>query len=309
MAGVDAHHSQEREGLGIVASVVPGRLIGLHGHLARPFWGVIGMWAVLCGALASQHALWTRQSLQLLALVLLITEVGWGSLWDLSTGVDWLQLLRQGGPSRASGSLRGLPYTQPSSSAGRLLRGYSRLAHWFQRRFWPTAGSALLGCLAAGGLTCILALFLPDRLHLLYAALAGLVLVGALFRRAGKPWLAGQGLVQVGLGWIAGHMTFADWSVPSLVLAVAFTLAVWGTLRAMHRLAGSFWLVNGGQAVACVLLVWLEKPLAAGLVGLVLLGQVAFQFSLRLKDTREPNLTRSWLWVMVAMLVAVLALP
>ena len=33
--------------------LVPGHLFGVQGRIARPFWGLLGIWAVLCGALAS----------------------------------------------------------------------------------------------------------------------------------------------------------------------------------------------------------------------------------------------------------------
>ena len=309
MACVDAHDRPIGDTHREISPYAPGRLIGLQGRLARPFWGIAGAWAAFCGALASDHLHWTGQDLLSLALVLLMAELGWGSLWDLSTGIDWARLLREGWPRVGSTPLGGLPYTQPTSPAGRLLRGLVRLSGWFQRVFWPAAGSALLGLLATAGLTSVVALLLPQRLYPLHAAVAGLVLVGALFRRLGKVWLAGHALLQVGLGWMAGHMAFAQWRLSSLVMAAVFSLAVWGVFRATQGLPRAFWLVNGGQVAGSVALFWLRQPLAASLVGLLVFAQVALQPSLRVAHKPERVVSRLWLWILVAMLVAVLALP
>jgi hypothetical protein len=306
---VDAHLRSALDGQGDLAPFVPGRLIGLQGRLTRPFWGVIGSWAVLCGALASNRLQWNAQDLLSLALVLLMTELGWGSLWDLSTGVEWIQLLREGWPPVGCTPSGGLPYTQPDSSSARLLRGFNRLAGWWRQAFWPVAGSAVLGCLAAATLTYVLALLLPGRLYPLHAVLVGLIVLGAIFRQRGRLWLAGQALVQVGLGWMAGQMAFTEWTVPSLVLAIAFALAVWGAFRTVQGMAGALWLVNGSEAIVASTLVWLRQPLAAGLIGLLLFGQVALQIPLYLGQRPERVVSRSWLWIVAAMLVTVLSLP
>ncbi len=308
MAGVDARESPAWDGREDWDPSVPGRLIGLRAGLARPFWGIAGSWSVLCGALASDQLRWTGQELLSLSLVLLVVELGWGSLWDLLAGANWLRLLRHGWPAVGSTPLGGLPYTQPASSAGRLLRGIKRLAGWWQA-FWPVGGPLFIGWVAAAAFTCVLALILPERLYLLHVIAVSLALLGVVIRRGGKPWLAGQALAQVGLGWMAGHLTFSAWTVPSLVLAVAFALAVWGVLRAMRGLAGASWLVNGGQSAGLAVLIGLKQPLAAGLIGLLLLGQIALQPSLRHTQNPERVASRSWLWMLLAMVVAALALP
>ena len=69
--------------------------------------------------------------------------------------------------------------------------------------------------------------------------------------------------------------------------------------------------MDGGQAVVVVLLAVLKEPLAAGVVGLMIFGQAAMQPLLRFggESTHGPVSRRTWPWMMVAMLVAVLALP
>jgi hypothetical protein len=269
----------------------------------------MGIWAVFCGALASNHAGWEGESLLALAMVVLLADLGWGSFFDLATGTDWLRP-SVGGPSSSLPPGRSaLPYTQPDSPGGRLLRWGSRARRWWRDQFWPGAGPALLGLLAAAILIVVLALLLPQRLYPLNAVLVALTVVGVLLRWRGRGFLAGQAAVLVGLSWLAGHMTFAGAGASSLVLALGFTVAAWGILRGSQGRKAGLWLLNGGLAVAVIGLVWLKQPLAAGVVGLLLFGQMALQPSLRFGGDPARVVRRMWPWVMVAMLVAALAIP
>jgi hypothetical protein len=183
------------------------------------------------------------------------------------------------------------------------------VVRWCRESFWPAAGPALLGLLGAAALAIVLTLLLPARLRPLNPSLVVLMTLGVIHRARGRDSLAGQALVLVGLAWLAGHLAFADWEVPSLILALAFSVAAWGALRLGQGLARGPWLLNGGLAAGVVMLVVVRQPLAAGFVGLLLFGQMALQPSLRFG--RDPALVgpRTWPWLMLAMLVAALALP
>ena len=129
---VDAHDSPERQRS--LGNTVSGRLVGLQGRLAGPFWGVMGAWAVLCGALASNHLRWDGERLLVLALVAILSNLSWGTLWDLVTGVDWYRPLADGWSSRYSegwrltpGVAMALPYTQPRSPGGSFSRWLGRV--------------------------------------------------------------------------------------------------------------------------------------------------------------------------------------
>jgi hypothetical protein len=292
-----------------VERLVPGRLIGLQGRLARPFWGVMGIWAVLCGALASDRFRWNDGDLLTLALAMLLADLAWGTVWDLAAGIDWFRPLAEDWPPAHPAQVAALPYTQPNSPGGRFFRGLNRLAGWWQESFWPAAGSALLGVLAAAALATVLTLLLPARLRPLNAVLVALVGLGMVRRRWGKPLLAGQALAQVGLGWLAGHLAFAEMSGSSLSLALAFALAAWGSMRAARELSAGVWFQDGAQAMSAILLAVLKQPVAAGVVGLLLFGQVATQPLLRLGGDPARLFRRAWPWLMATMLVAALALP
>ena len=314
--------------------------IGLRGYLTRPFWGWLGGWAVLCGALASNQLRWDGEVLLSLGLVLLLVELGWGNLWDLAVGTGWFRPLADDWPPENFAPAASLPYTLPRSPGGRIARGLGRFAAWWREAFWPTAGSALLGLLAAVLLVVILTLLLPERLRPLNTVLVALIGLGIVMRWRGKEPLAAQALVRVGLSWLAAHAVFAEIGTASLVLALAFALAAWGNLRLAAGLPRSLWLLNAGQAIAVVVLIMLKQPIIAGAAGLLFFGQLAMQPSLRYREdapgdgdaetpadhssptsklggisafSRDAVHTavsrRTWPWLMLLMLVAAWALP
>jgi hypothetical protein len=289
--------------------LISSRLVGLQGRLARPFWGGAGLWAVLCGALASGGLRWDGEALWTLALVLLLAELGWGSLWDLVANEGWLQGLAEGWPPERRGAMPCLPYTLPGSPAGRLSQRLEGLAAWWRETGWPVVGGTLLGSLAAAVLVVALSLLLPEAMYLLNAALVALVGLGLWQRARRRGPLLGAALVQVGLGWLAGHLAFAPVGGPSLLLALSFALSFWGAMRLKEDRRGALWLLDGGQVAVVAALVTLKQPLAAFAVGMLLLGQVALQPGLAAGADRGQVLRRSWPWLMVAMLVAALALP
>jgi hypothetical protein len=273
--------------------------------------GWLGGWAAFCGALASNHLRWTGTSLLALLMVLLLVELAWGTLWDLAVGTDWFRLPAKSRLSAQTAPPRTLPYTRPGSPGDRLARRLSRLAGWWIGTLWPSTGPALLGILAAGILTAVLALLLPDRLDPLYPALLALLGLGVLWRRRGRDPLAVQALSWVGLSWLAGHAALGRLVPASLGLALCFSLAAWGDLRVGAGLTRGFWLLNGGQVLGVVVLLLLRQPVAAGIAGLLLFGQIAMQPSLRRGDpsTRAAIARWAWPWLMAAMVVAAWVLP
>jgi hypothetical protein len=247
-----------------------------------------------------------------LVLVLLMAELAWSSLWDLAVGSDWFRPLAEKWPPSEPARLITLPYTQPHAPGGRLARGLGRLAQWWRDAFWPAAGPALLGLLGAVVLTGVLAHFLPGRLHPLYAGLVALTGLGVARRRRDREPLGAAALVRVGLCWLAGYATFAAPGTTAVVLGLAFSLAAWGNLRVGAGLGRGLWLLNGGQILAVIVLLLLKQPVAAGLAGLLLFGQVAMQPALRFGGDKVVTLTfsrRTWPWLQVAMLLVALTVP
>jgi chlorophyll synthase len=306
---VDAIEPLEHHERGLGEHLIPDRFAGLQGRVAWPSAWFPGGWALLCGALASNHLRWQGDMLLTLALALLLVELAWSSLWHLAAGTDWFRPLAEEWPPAWPASWRGLPYTQPRSPGGRMVRTVNRLVGWWRDAFWPATGPALLALGAALTLTVVLTLLLPARLRLLNAALVALLGLGVVRRRYGQDSLAGQAVAQVGLSWLAGHLVLAEMSLASLGLALGFSAAALGMLKVQRGQKGGLWLIDGGQA-ACVL--WLAafgQPLAAGALGLLLLGQVALQPLLAAGAEAAPAVRRAWPWMMAAMLVAAIAIP
>ena len=291
--------------------------IGLRGYLVRPFWGWLGGWAVLCGALASNQLRWDGEVLLNLGLVLLLVELGWGTLWDLAVGTGWFRPLADDWPPEDFAPAASLPYTLPRSPGGRIARGLGRFAAWWREAFWPAVGPALLGLLAALLLVTILTLLLPEHLGSLSAILVALIGVGIVLRWRGKEPLAAKALVRVGLSWLAAHAVLGEIGTASLVLALAFSLAAWGNLRLAAGLPRSLWLLNAGQVIAIAVFVMLKQPIVAGAAGLLFFGQMAMQPSLRYSVEARPRAEkvhavvsrRIWPWLMLLMLLAAWALP
>ena len=263
--------------------------IGLRGYLVRPYWGWLGSWAVLCGALASNELRWDGEVLLNLGLVLLLVELGWGTLWDLAVGTGWFRPLADDWPPEQFAPAASLPYTLPQSPGGRIARGLGRFGAWWREAFWPAAGPALLGLLAALLLVVILTVLLPEGLRPLNAVLAALIGLGIVLRWRGKEPLAAQALTRVGLGWLAAHAVLGEMGTASLVLALAFALAAWGNLRLAAGLPRSLWLLNAGPVIAVSVLIMLKQPVVAAVAGLLFSGQVAMQPSLRYSVEARPQ--------------------
>jgi hypothetical protein len=317
---MDAHQHPDQQGQRSVGQVYPGRLVGLHGRLARPFLGVMGIWSTFCGALATDHLQWDGEVLLMLTLVMLLVDLAWGSLWDLAVGTDWSHLLASSRSPVLPIPSFALPFTRSASVGGRLSQGLRRSVGWWRGALWPEAGSVVLGLVAAAILAGVLSLLLPGRVLVLNLLLVAPLFGGVLQRLRGNSSLAGQAFVLVALGWLAGSMAFAELNQPAVVLALSFALAAWGALRAGEALSGGLWLLNTGQLACVALLAIMRQPLAAGAVGLLLAGQVALEIVLYQHPPSEQGpsrplevnasgvMRRTWPWLMAAMLVAAVAL-
>lgn len=284
-----------------------GGLIRLQARLTHPTTWLGPAWAALCGIVASGGFGWQGEDWLRLALLILLVDGGWGTLWAALGGTDWAAPVRRWRNWHYGGPATPLPYTLPDSPGDQVSRWLGQMRAWWRDLFWPACGPALLAVGVALPVTAVLGALLGMELLLLsVAALAVMQL--------GLAWEGGRGsiapgwdaVVAVALPWLAGHLAFGSLTLYSAGLALAFALA-WGAawqadVRWKHTLG------LGAQFLAAVLLVVLHHPLAAGGLLLLLAPQLALLPWLRRGQPPSWYVRYSRPWLMMALLVAAWAL-
>jgi hypothetical protein len=269
-------------------------------------------WVTLCGVIASGDFTWQGQDWLRLALLILLVDAGWGTLWTALGGSDWAAPFRrwqQGSwrQDRRKASVAALPYTLPGAPGGRLRHLLGGLRSWWREDFWPSCSSPLLAILTALPLTALLGALLGPQLLLLSMAALALMQLGVVWDRGRSVSSPGwDTLVSVALPWIAGHVTFGPLTLGSAILAALLALA-WGNAWRVRSRRGRI-LAIGSQLVAMVSLVVLQRPLAAGTLFLLLIPQLML-----LPRAQSPH-PATWYvrytrpWLMAAMALAAFAL-
>ncbi len=264
-------------------------------------------WAALCGLLASgavprQGDDWLR-----LALLLLLVDGGWGTLWDALSATNWALPIERWSSWDRNKATAKLPYTLPGTPGDRLSHSVGKLTTWWGMVFWPTCGHAVRQILITLPLTALVAVLLGPELLLLSMAALALMELGVIWE-AGRGVLpaAWDGLVAVTLPWLAGQTTFGSVTLTSAGLATLSGLA-WGhawNVPSRGARAG----VILSQLLSAAWLVLLHRPVAASFVALALVPQMALLpwIHLDLPLNRFVRHTRPWL--MAAMMVAAFAL-
>lgn len=269
-------------------------------------------WSTLCGIVASGGFSWQGRDWLRLALLILLVDGGWGTLWAALGGSDWATPLHRWRQCRwrhghKNAPIATLPYTLPGAPGGRLCHLMGRLYAWWREALWPTCGTNLLAVVAALPVTALLgALLGPELLLLSVAALAVMQL--------GVVWEGGRDVVPPGwdafiavaLPWLAGHVTFGPVTPRSAGLAMLFALA-WGKVRQVTSRGGRALAVSS-QLLAMAFLVALHRPLAAGTLFLLLVPQLALLPSTQTAHPATWYVRYTRPWLMAAMAVAALAL-
>jgi hypothetical protein len=240
-----------------------------------------------------------------------LVDMIWGGLWSALAATDWATQLQQWKRWYRGQPVRFLPYTSSNGSAGRLAHTLGNLRCW-----WKEASGPILGpTLAAVGLLLPLAVIISGLLGTrpLVVTLAAIALLQFIF-----TWTNGdaravpgpQAVFDIALPWIAGQVLFGPLTLPSTILALAFTLSYFGGLR-LSQTGDGLGRWNLGQVVVIAVLVASRQPLAAGIVGLLLFGQAAFQPGLFDAETEEIDPDKAvrfvrfaQYWLMAGMLAA-----
>jgi hypothetical protein len=284
-----------------------GGLIRLQARLARPIAWLGPAWATLCGVVASGDFGWQGGDWLRLALLILLVDGGWGTLWVALGTTNWATPLRRWSNWRLGQPVAAPPYTLPGSPGDRAARWLGQLRAYWRDVLWPACGPVLSAIGVALPVTAVLGVVLGAELVLLsIAALAAMQL--------GLAWEGGRGTVSPGwdaaigvtLPWLAGHVAFGPPGLRSAGLALAFGLAwgaAWRADVAWGRVLGI-----GAQFLVSALLVALHRPLAAGGVSLLLVPQLALLPWLRRGQPASWFVRHTRPWLMAAMVVAAWAL-
>jgi hypothetical protein len=269
-------------------------------------------WAAVCGIVASGGFHWQGRDWPRLALLILLVDGGWGTLWAALGGTDWATPLHRWRQSRwrhayKNTSTATLPFTLPGAPGGRLSHFLGRLQIWWREVLWPTCGSNLLTVAVALPVTALLAALLGPELLLLSVAALAVMQLGVVWEGGREIVPPGwDALIAVALPWLAGHLTFGPITVRSAGLAALFALA-WGEVWQITWPGGRA-LALSSQLLAMAALVALRRPLAAGTVFLLLIPQLALLPWTLAAQPATWYVRHARPWLMVAMAVAALAL-
>jgi len=230
-------------------------VVNVQVWMDQAIWRPAGFWAFAAGLLAA-GVLRRPGDLnwQALALLALLVDPLWGSIWRLAGGRRALLTL----PPLSSDRRLALPYLQAGSPAARLLAGN-------HTDVWPSALRVGVPAVVVALLVAALLGTYAVGLTLLVVVLAAL---GWTLRRTfghGAPLL--QSMVAIGLPWALtlqqvqrGPGEF-NW-LPQLVLIGCWVLHQWGGLRNSEQSDG-FGLLGlaAAEITLCVLLIVTQAPL------------------------------------------------
>ncbi len=286
---------------------VSGGLIRFQGRLTDLITWLGPAWASLCGIAVSGGFGWQGEDWLRLALLILLVDGGWGTLWAALGSTNWATPLHRWRNWRSGDPVAPLPYTLPGSPGDRASRWLGQLRAWWRDVLWPTCGPALSAIAVALPVTAVLGALLGPELLLLSAGACAIMQLGLV-------WEGGQGSIAPGWGavvtvtlpWLAGHVAFGELTLRSAGLALAFALAwgaAWRADQPWKRTLGI-----GAQLLAAVLLVVLHHPLAAGVLLLLLAPQLILLPWLRRGQPVSWYVRHTQPWLMAAMLVAAWAL-
>jgi hypothetical protein len=300
----------ERKPHSIRTHPTSGGLIRLQARLADLTTWLSPAWAALCGVVASGGFGWQGADWLRLALLILLTDGGWGTLWAAIGGTDWATPLRRWRHWQFGERINKPPYTLPDSPGDRVFRWFGQFRAWWRHLFWLDCGPALTTIVITLPVVMVLAVLLGPELILISVGAVAVMQLGLVWKGgSGQPAPGWDAIVAVTLPWLAGHLAFGALTLGSGILALTFGLA-WGAAWKIESSRGRI-LAAGGQLLAAALLVTLNQPLAAlaacGLA-LLLVPQLALFPWIKHGQPAGWYVRHTRPWLMAAMLLAAWAL-
>ena len=284
-----------------------GSLLRLSGRVRLD-----GLWlgpaaAALAGALASGSLRWNGH----LLLLVILADLGWGNIWWAVAGTDWSTMRDRWNawvsPETGSGTAV-LPYMQPASPAGRLVRWWADLRAWSRVELWPERAAQLGAILIGLPVALTLSAALGTEMVLMTLGVMAISQMALFLGRAnGSPSPLAQAIVEIGVPWLSGSLMFGRLDGAILAAAIGLALAYVGLVLLGRGKQGGIWLALG-QMILVIVLLTMRHSLGAAAVGIFVLPQLALLpwHTAGLGDLATVRLAQ---WPMLAaMFVAALAL-
>lgn len=257
------------------------------------------VWAVASGIIASGQFSWNARSLLLAALTFFLVDGIWATLWTCIVETDWAAIVARWNvnppPLRASAAAR-----WRANAAGWL----AHFSHWWTTELWPVAGSAVINSLVLLALGAAIAAVLGWQTLALSAAALAIIQTALVINRAsGRPVSLLKAALEVGLGWLAGHVAFGSATLLSALMAAAFALAYAGGLELAGQRDGlARW--RWPQVAAALILAIMRQPLAACMLLLAVFAQLLIEPALKQGRSGAWFVRSSQAWLIAAMLIA-----
>jgi hypothetical protein len=297
----------ERKPRSIRSHPTSGGLIRLQARLADLTTWLSPAWAALCGVVASGGFDWQGAGWLQLALLILVVDGGWGTLWAAIGGTDWATPLRRWRHWQFGERINKPPYTLPGSPGDRVFRWFGQFRAWWRHLFWLDCGPALTTIVIALPVVMVLAVLLGPELILISVGAVAVMQLGLVWKGgSGQPAPGWDAIVAVTLPWLAGHLAFGTLTLGSSILALTSGL-VWGAAWRIESSRGRI-LAASGQLLAAALLVALNQPLATCGLVLLLVPQLALLPWIKLGQPAGWYVRHTRPWLMAAMLLAAWAL-
>lgn len=285
------------------------RWVDIHLWPGRPLAGGGPLWAALCGLVASGGLELDDGVAFTAGFALFLAGPLWGAVWWAVAEADWFTPFSSREWAEPAPWITLLPYTAPDSPVGRLSEGLGRARVWWRERLWPRRGDAVVGLAVALPLSLGVAFIVGRPAVVLTVAVWALAtLAQVVDRGAGSPPVELQAIVEGALPWLLGHAALRELTWPSVALAGAFALSYGAALSLAAGGRRSLAWLNGGQAIAIVLLVVKGHPLPAAIAILLLLSQLYLQAYLHRDGDASWYLRRAQPFVMVIMLLPALTI-
>jgi len=284
-----------------------GGLIHFQIRLTRLSRWLGPLWSALCGVLAAGNFDPRSDDWLRLAVLLLLVDGGWGTLWSALSTTDWAASVDQWRHWHTGHRISTLPYTKAGAPGYRLAQALGTFRSWWRTVLWPQCGSAISSALVALFLTGIFSLLLgPTAFILTIAALATVQLGVAWEGGSGRVIPEWDSVIAIALPWIAGQSAFGAITLSSSALAFCLALAFGTAWRVTNPWGVAAHIFS--QVLSPTLLIAMGHPVAAAAYAIVLAPQFALLPLVKKSQYAGWYVKHTRWWLFTSMLLVAVAL-